>query len=58
MSTTAEALYRLEAEHRRRVREIRQDPALSWEKQERAIRQLGKEYDQARREREAERSAA
>jgi hypothetical protein len=43
-------LKRLEAEYLERRAEIRSDPELSWEKRERAIRELGKEYDKARRE--------
>ena len=53
MTTTAnaEALERLEVEHRQRVREIRQDPALSWEKKELAIKALGEDYHRTRKER-------
>jgi hypothetical protein len=46
----------LEREYRERKAEIRADETLSWEKKELAVRQLGLEYDQARKE--AERSAA
>ena len=48
----AQALEQLVKEHRRRVAQIRSDPRLSWEKKELAVRQLGKEYDKARREAE------
>jgi hypothetical protein len=39
----------LEAEYRQRVREIRADPSLSWEKKELKVRDLGKEYDRKNR---------
>ena len=46
----------LDRDYQKRKAEIRRDDSISWEKKELAIRQLGKEYDKARKE--AERSAA
>jgi hypothetical protein len=40
-------LEQVEAEFRRRRLEIRADPALSWEKKELAVRQLGLEHREA-----------
>ncbi len=54
MSTTKKA-EALELDYLKRKAEIQADGSLSWEKQELAVRQLGKEYDQARKE--TERSA-
>ena len=43
----------LEAEYRRRKLAIREDPGLSWEKKELAVKKLGDEYHRARKEMEA-----
>jgi hypothetical protein len=56
LTTIARDLEALERNYQKRKAEIRADNSLSWEKKELAVRQLGKEYDQARKE--AERSAA
>jgi hypothetical protein len=42
-----------EADYQRKKAEIRADASLSWEAKERQIRELGLEFDKARREREA-----
>ncbi len=49
----AKTLEELEAEFRRRKLAIREDPGLSWEKRELAVKQLGDEYYRARKEMEA-----
>jgi len=48
--TKAEDLERLVVEHRRKVNEVRADDSLSWEKKERAIRELGLKFDKDRKE--------
>jgi hypothetical protein len=48
MSTVAE-MEALERDYQKRKAEIRADASLSWEKRELKIRELGLEYDQARR---------
>ena len=50
MTKEAKDLDRLEADYRAAVAKIRQEPGLSWEKQERTIRELGLEYDRKRRQ--------
>jgi hypothetical protein len=50
MSTTAEALERLEQEYKHKRAEVRSDNSLSWEKKERTVRELGLEYDRARKQ--------
>jgi hypothetical protein len=51
MNTEAgKALERLVREHRRRVAEVRADNSLSWEKKERAIRELGLKFDKERKQ--------
>jgi hypothetical protein len=51
MDTTAtKDLERLEAEYLKRKRVIRENPQLSFEKKELAVRWLGLEYDSRRRE--------
>ena len=42
----------LEVEYRRRKAEIREDPALSWERKEREIKALGDEHHARLRETE------
>ena len=54
MSKTAKTPDQLEAEYLKQKAEIRSDPALSWEKKELTIRQLGDEYYRRRRELEGE----
>ena len=53
MSKQTKTLEELEREYRRRKLAIREDPGLSWEKKELAVKALGEEYHQARREMEA-----
>ena len=48
----AQALERLVLEYRRRKLAIREDPGLSWEKKELAIKALSEEYHRARKEME------
>ena len=50
----AQALERLVLEYRRRKLEIREDPGLSWEKRELAVKRLGDEYYRRRRKLESE----
>ncbi len=52
MDTTAKDPQTLERGYLERKAQIRADSSLSWEKKELAIRQLGKEYDKARRQTE------
>ena len=52
MTKTATTPEQLEAEYRRRKLAIREDPALSWEKKELAIKALSEEYHRARKEME------
>jgi hypothetical protein len=53
---TAKDLEALEHDYQERKAKIRADRSLSWEKKELAVRQLGLQYDRARKE--AERRAA
>ncbi len=41
---TGGRMAKLEADYRRKKTEIRQDPELSWEQKERAIKALGDEH--------------
>lgn len=50
MSERTKELDRLEREYRRRKLAIREDPALSWEKKELAVKALSAEYHRAREE--------
>ena len=54
MSKQTKTLEELEREYRRRKLAIREDPGLSWEKKELAVKQLGDEYYRRRRELEGE----
>ena len=54
MKRTAKTPDQLEAEYRRRKLAIREDPGLTWEKQERQVKALGDEYYRARRQLESE----
>jgi len=47
---TGERTAKLEAAYRRKKTEIREDPALSWEQKERAIKALGDEHHARLRE--------
>ena len=50
MSKQPKTLEELEAEYRRRKLAIREEPGLSWEKKELAVKELGDEYYRHRRE--------
>ena len=54
MSKRAKTLEDLEAEYRRKKLAIREDPGLTWEKQERQVKALGDEYYRTRRQLESE----
>ena len=54
MSKQTKSPDQLEAEYRRRKLAIREDPGLSWEKRELAIKRLGDEFYRRRREMESE----
>ena len=56
MSGDARRPDELEAEYRRRKLAVREDPGLSWEEKELALKALGDEYHRARKQ--AEREAA
>jgi hypothetical protein len=49
-ATTRDKYEALERAYRRKVAEIRQNPELSWEKQELKIRELGLKYDKQRKQ--------
>ena len=53
MSEQTKTFEELEVEYRRRKLAIREDPALSWEKKELAVKVLGDEYHRRRKEMEA-----
>ena len=50
MKAQAKSLEELERAYRKRKLEIREDPALSWEKRELSLKALSDEYYRQRRE--------
>ncbi len=57
MSTETKDLKRLEHDYLERKAQIRADSSLSWEKKERAIRELGLKFDKDRKQLESEEAA-
>ena len=54
MTTRTKDLERLERDYRKRKAQIRADSSLSWEKKERAVRELGLRFDKECKQLESE----